>query len=361
MSARTLLIVVSVFDLAIACGIGIPRIENGEWANKDSIYANCEKCYSGNEEEIRNCKTLYNRTAENQIVQIEEQRNKALSYIQSMIKEVRRLRITHAELCYFPKKYPDCQKSKDTLEVIINLNKNEIRNLDVKTLTKYETFLRSLKERKKDVVQFQNLLLTRPKELKARNVTLSLLNTIPFARIEDRIVNADHWLYLFGQYSAFVEGCESYEVFKIIAESNTLLNVIFISQSEYGPYNRPVNGGTFFTDVSYASVKKGISACLLLKGEEEKIAYGNDHIFTEGVQNTIWALTRLYEKEVLGEVTEEERKMKENEFHSELGLKYIKPIINNLIRYDRHTRRELSFGTQTGEMFIKLKRIYDLP
>lgn len=173
MSARTLLIVVSVFDLAIACGIGIPRIENGEWANKDSIYANCEKCYSGNEEEIRNCKTLYNRTAENQIVQIEEQRNKALSYIQSMIKEVRRLRITHAELCYFPKKYPDCQKSKDTLEVIINLNKNEIRNLDVKTLTKYETFLRSLKERKKDVVQFQNLLLTRPKELKARNVTLS--------------------------------------------------------------------------------------------------------------------------------------------------------------------------------------------
>jgi len=66
--------VILINSMAHACGIGVPRIENGKWENKDSIYANCEKCYAGNENEIRDCKALYNRTAEDQIVTIEQQK-----------------------------------------------------------------------------------------------------------------------------------------------------------------------------------------------------------------------------------------------------------------------------------------------
>lgn len=358
--AKSFLFITLLSISSKACGVGIPRIENGEWANKDSIYSNCEKCYSGNEKEILDCKSMYNRSAEDQIIEIERQRNEALDYIPTMVKEFRKTNFTPSELCYFPKKYPNCQNSKDTLEMVLNLKIRNIENLDVQTLMRYVNFLRGLKERKKDVNQFKNILLIRPKEIKAKDVTLSLVNMIAFEQVEDGIVNLDHWLYLFGKYSLFVDGCGEYESFKKIAESNNLLNAIFISQSEYGQNNRDFNGISDFTDVTYSSVKKGIAACLLLKGDDEKIAYGNDYIYGECVGNTIWALTRLYEKEVLGAITDDERKKKENEFLSELSLNKINPIINNLKKYDRHIRRELHFGTQTDEMFLQLKRIYNL-
>lgn len=356
--SKLLCMTICLYGSVIACGPGVPRIENGEWANKDSIYSNCEKCYEGNEQEIRDCKAMYNRTAEEQIVEYESARKQALSVLPGLISEAKHKNFTTDILCYFPFKYPGCQHSKDTLDAVLKLSKSDLEKIDVKTLVRYQEFLGNLNERVKDFDLFQKLLETRPKELKEKEIKLNILSMVLYGKTEDRVLDVNHWLFLFGMYSDFAAGCPQFESFKALAESNPLLYVIYTSQSLFGQNNRIFNNSDF-TNVTYESLKKGLEACLKLKGEEEKIAYGNDWVYDESVGNTIWALTRLYDKEVLGAVTDDERKKKEAEFKAKLPLDYIQPIINDMIKYQRHIQRQLTFGTQTGEMFLKLKRIYN--
>lgn len=355
----TLSTVLIVNSIVHACGAGVPRIENGVWANKDSIYANCEKCYAGNEKEIRDCKALYNRTAEDQIVTIEQQKAEALSQLPDLIKKAKRSNVTDADLCYFPRKYPGCEKSRDTLELLLGLKSSKLSEIPVRDLVKYKSFLVGLEERQADLRQFQNILLSRPKELHAKDVTLTIMGMIVYGRITDRIVDVNHWLYLFARYSAFVQGCREYADFKNLAESNPLLYAIFVSQEECGTNNR-VLGSSDWMNVSYESVKKSIDACLKLEGEEKKIAYGNDYLYDQSVGNTMWALTRLYEKEVLGAITDTERKQKEELFLSKVPLTYVRPILDALVKYERHVEKKLAMGTQMPEMYLKLKRIYKL-
>jgi hypothetical protein len=340
------------------CAIGVPRIEKGVWANKDSIYANCDKCYGGDLAQARECKGMYNRTAEDQIIEIEAQRRDALSKLPGMIRSALQSSYSPAEVCYFPKKYPGCQTSGDTLAAIAALGAGSLDTLPIRTLLKYQSFLQSLVERRRDLRMFQALLLVRPRKFSEREVTISLMGMTRYSRVADRIVDVNHWLYLFIGYSAFVKGCQEYEAFRQMAESNPLLFALFVSQEELGRYNRLVNAPVF-TDVTYEALKKSIDACLKLDGEEEAIAYGNDYIYDCGVGNTMWALTRLYEKDVLGSVTDEEKKDATKRFLAHIPVDYIRPILLNMVRFKRHQRRQLpTGGLQTAETYTKLERIF---